>query len=47
METGISSDRQMLFEPIEEFFNLNKSQVLFANFLVKDLNRDYGVYDFI
>jgi hypothetical protein len=36
-----------LFELIENSFSLNKPQVLFANYILKEFNRDYSQYHFI
>jgi hypothetical protein len=36
-----------IFELIENAFSLNKPQVLFANYILKEFNKDYNQYHFI
>jgi len=47
MEENHNSTEQKLFEFIEESYSLNKPQVVFANYLLKDLNKDYKTFHFV
>jgi len=40
-------ENDILFDYIQSIFKLNKAQVYFANYVLKELNKDYSRYNYI